>query len=118
MSRMTIQFDGADDLIKQFNSQPEKIRREADNIVMNTALRVETRAKTMAPVDTGYLKQHIAAQKTGDMSADIDSSASYSIFLEMGTRRMSPHPFMNPAMKQEELFFYQKLQNLLKGGLR
>lgn len=118
MAKMTIRFDGADALINKFKSQPAAIQREADAIVQNTALRVETRAKKMAPVDTGYLKQHIQAKKTGMLSAEVDSTANYSIYLEMGTRKMPPKPFMRPAMKQEEVFFFQKLQNLLKGGLR
>ena len=118
MAKMTIRFDGADALINKFKSQPAIIQREADAIVQNTALRVETRAKEAAPVDTGYLKQHIQAEKTGMLSAEVDSTANYSIYLEMGTRKMPAQPFMRPAMKQEEVFFFQKLQNLLKGGLR
>lgn len=118
MAKMTIRFDGADALINKFKSQPAAIQREADAIVQNTALRVETRAKKTAPVDTGYLKQHIQAKKTGMLSAEVDSTANYSIYLEMGTRKMPAKPFMRPAMKQEEVFFFQKLQNLLKGGLR
>lgn len=118
MAKMTIRFDGADALINKFKSQPAIIQREADAIVQNTALRVETRAKKMAPVDTGYLKQHIQAKKTGMLSAEVNSSANYSIWLEKGTRKMPAKPFMLPAMKQEEVFFFQKLQNLLKGGLR
>lgn len=118
MPKMTVRFDGANELVRKFQSQPAIIQREADSIIMNTALRVETRAKQLAPVDTGYLKQHIKAEKTGMLSADVDSSANYSIYLEMGTRKMAPHAFMRPALKQEEVFFFQKLQNLLKGGLR
>lgn len=118
MAKMTIRFDGADALISKFKSQPAAIQREADAIVQNTALRVEARAKKAASVDTGYLKQHIQAQKTGMLSAEVNSSANYSIYLEMGTRKMSPKPFMRPSLKQEEVFFFQKLQNLLKGGLR
>lgn len=118
MSKMTVRFDGADKLISGFQKQPAIIQREADDIVFNTALRIETRAKSIAPVDTGYLKQHIKAEKTGMLSADVDSSANYSIFLEMGTRKMPAQPFMRPALKQEEIFFFQKLQNLLKGGIK
>ena len=117
-SKMTISFDGADALIKKFENQPAIIQREAGNIIENTALRVEKRAKGNAPVDTGYLKQHIAAEKTGTLSADVTSSAEYSVYQEFGTRKMAGKSFMRPAMKQEEVFLFQKLQNLLKGGLR
>lgn len=117
-SKMTITFDGADDLIKKFNRQPSIIQREAGDIILNTANRVEKRAKSYAPVDTGYLKQHIASEKTGMLSADVASSAEYSVYQEFGTRKMAGKSFMRPAVKQESPFLFQKLQNLLKGGLR
>lgn len=117
-SKMTITFDGADALIKKFNSQPAIIQKEASDIILNTANRVETRAKQFAPVDTGYLKQHIASEKTGMLSADVTSSAEYSVYQEFGTRKMAGKSFMRPAMAQESPFLFQKLQNLLKGGLR
>ena len=63
MPKMTVRFDGANELVRKFQGQPAIIQREADSIIMNTALRVETRAKQLAPVDTGYLKQHIKAEK-------------------------------------------------------
>lgn len=117
-SKMTITFDGANTLIKKFNSQPAIIQKEASDIILNTANRVETRAKQFAPVDTGYLRQHIASKKTGVLSADVTSSAEYSVYQEFGTRKMAGKSFMRPAMAQESLFLFQKLQNLLKGGLR
>ncbi|WP_248574615.1 HK97-gp10 family putative phage morphogenesis protein [Leuconostoc sp. MTCC 10508] len=117
-SKMTITFDGADSLIGKFNKQPAIIQRKAGEIILNTANRVEKRAKEYAPVDTGYLRQHIISEKTGILSADVTSSAEYSVYQEFGTRKMAGKSFMSPAMKQEEVFLFQKLQNLLKGGLR
>lgn len=115
---MTIKFDGADALIKKFNSQPAVIKKEADGIIANTALRVEKRAKFFAPFDTGYLEQRIMAEPDGELSYTVTSKAEYSVYQEWGTRKMAPHPYMVPAMEQESPFLFQKLQNLLKGGLR
>lgn len=113
-----ITFDGADELIRKFERQPAAIKKEADGIIANTALRVERRAKEFAPYDTGYLEQNIMAEPDGDLSYTVTSKAEYSVYQEWGTRNMAPHPFMMPAMQQERPFFFQKLQNLLKGGLR
>lgn len=118
MAKVNIEFEGADQLIRKFNNQPAAIQREASGIIMNSALQVEKRASDNAPVDTGYLRQHITANKTGEMSAEVVASADYAIYQEYGTRKMSAHPFMRPAMDQEGPLFMRKLQNLLNGGLR
>lgn len=114
---MNIKFEGADELIQKFRDNPSKLNSQAGRIINTTALRVEKKAVELAPVDTGYLKQHIKADTDGRLGAEIVSSANYSIYLEKGTRKMPPHAFMEPAVKSEELFLYQKLSNLLKKGL-
>lgn len=114
---MTITFNGADELIRRVNNQPKAIKNEATDIINKTALRVEKKAAYLAPVDTGMLEQNIAAMPNGPLSATITSHASYSIYQEMGTRKIPPHPYMHPAVESEELFLYQKLSNLLKKGL-
>ncbi|KAA8455243.1 HK97-gp10 family putative phage morphogenesis protein [Weissella paramesenteroides] len=114
---ISIKFEGLDKLISSIEAQPAKVKAEAGEIIQNTALRVEKRAKNSAPVDTGYLKQHITAEKTGELSADVTSLAEYSIYNEFGTRKMAAHPYMRPALNQEQPFIYQKLDNLIKKGL-
>lgn len=118
MSKINIKFEGVDELIAKINKQPVAIKLEAGKIIQTTALSVEKTASSLAPVDTGYLRQHIKSRKINDLSAEVVSSAEYSIYLEMGTRKMAPKPFMRPAVKQEETKLYQKLSNLLKGGLK
>lgn len=51
-------------------------------------------AKAYAPVDTGYLRDHIERQ--GDT---VVSLASYSTYQEYGTSRMQAQPFMRPAIQ-------------------
>ncbi|GAK32001.1 prophage protein [Weissella oryzae SG25] len=116
-SGMKVTFKGVDNLITKYDKQPQKIKDEATDIINNTAQQVEKKAVELAPVDTGYLKQHIKAENNGLLSAKIISSANYSIYLEKGTRRMPPQPFMQPAVSSQEDFLHQKLSNLLKRGL-
>ena len=64
--------------------------------VAKVALGIEADAKILAPVDTGNLMGSISSDiKT--MSAEIGPTASYGIFQELGTSRMGPQPYMNPA---------------------
>jgi len=58
---------------------------------------VAKRARDYAPVDTGYMRDHIHAKKDGD-SAVVISEATYTGFVEWGTRFMNPRPFIRPAI--------------------
>jgi len=64
--------------------------------VAKTAHDIEATAKTLAPVDTGNLQGSISTDIKG-LTAEIGPTASYAIFVETGTSRMAPQPFMGPA---------------------
>lgn len=58
-------------------------------------------AQDIAPVDTGALKNSIRfdpAKKRGNgWVGSISSNMEYSLFVELGTRKMSPRPHIRPA---------------------
>jgi acyl carrier protein phosphodiesterase len=60
------------------------IRVEADEI--------RKEMKRIAPVDTGFLRDHIVERDIPE-GAEIESEAPYSGYLEHGTSRMFPQPF-------------------------
>ena len=75
----------------------------ASQILRKAALDVEAEAKRLAPVDTGNLRASIGVDlgddgRSGTASATIGPTASYGIYLEHGTRRMAPRPYMGPAL--------------------
>lgn len=59
---------------------------------------IAKRARDYASVDTRYMRDNIHAKKDGEESAVVISEATYSGFVEWGTRFMSPRPFMRPAI--------------------
>ena len=71
--------------------------------VRKTALAIETDAKANAPVGpTGDLRDGIHTVFTGDgrgavIDAAVISDEPYSGFVEEGTSKMAPQPFMTPA---------------------
>lgn len=68
----------------------------ASAAVAKTALGIEASAKALTPVDTGNLRNSISSDvKT--LSAEIGPTADYGVYLELGTSRMGPQPYMNPA---------------------
>lgn len=64
--------------------------------VAKTAHDIEATAKQLAPVDTGNLRNSISADIHG-LTAEIGPTASYGMFVEEGTSRMAPQPYMGPA---------------------
>lgn len=72
----------------------------ADSALAHAAEMVEERAKAAAPTLTGQLKENISAHKmaTGQgLVWAITSAAPYSAYVEFGTHRQAPQPYMIPA---------------------
>lgn len=86
----------------------------ASQVVRKTALDVQRDAQTLAPVDTGFLQSSISTTIAGDgeMSAEVGPTAHYGIYVEMGTSRMSPQPYLFPAADRHEQNFYEAIAQL------
>lgn len=72
------------------------------NTVFEAANLIKDEAQMIAPVDTGYLRDHIETamevEEPTRAVAKVTSNADYSVFVEYGTRHMSAQPFMRPAL--------------------
>jgi HK97 gp10 family phage protein len=68
----------------------------ASRAVAKTAHDIEADAKGLAPVDTGNLRNSISSD-IGVLSAEIGPTAEYGLYVEEGTSRMAPQPYMGPA---------------------
>lgn len=74
------------------------VTRRASQAVRKAAFDVESRAKRLAPVDTGALRNSISTTVSGGgLAATVGPTVHYGIYQELGTRRMRPHPYMGPA---------------------
>lgn len=90
-----------------------KAVRQAQRAVAKAAYDVEAKAKQAAPVDTGALRSSISTSLTADsLTADIGPTVHYGIYLELGTRRMAPRPYMEPALDQVAPGFIEAIQQL------
>ena len=91
-----------------------EITRKASQVVRKAAFDIESGAKTRVPVDTGNLKNSIGVtlSATG-LSAEVGPTAHYGIYLEYGTRRISPpRPYMGPATAAVEPSFVEAIEQL------
>lgn len=91
---------------------------KAQQVVRKTAYDIERTAKNLVPVDTGNLKGSIghsdarSVGRSGTLAVEIGPTANYGIFVEAGTSRMAPKPYMGPAADQHEPAFMQAMQQL------
>lgn len=91
--------------IKALNSWFDRLIDEApelmENIVTETALRVDREAKKRCPVDTGNLRASISMDVKG-IEAEVGTNVEYAPYIEYGTSRQKAQPFMTPARQKVE----------------
>jgi len=75
---------------KQLDQLMKKHKRQLYEAVVDSSNKMATIAKKEAPVDNGYLRQHITSEisRTGVFTGVVVSSAAYSEAVEEGTK---PH---------------------------
>lgn len=68
--------------------------------------------------DTGYLASNIYLEvDTDGLGADVESRAEYSEFLEFGTSKMLPRPFLQPALEANRRKIIQMFARLKSRGV-
>lgn len=92
---------------------PSRIQRRAPAAIRKTALGIERDAKILCPVDTGNLRSSIGSD-IGVLSAEIGPTAEYGGYVEQGTSRMSPQPYLGPAFDRRIGTLEQALGNAVE----
>lgn len=108
------------ELQHRLEASTAQVRAGAARVTRAAGARVERDAKIAAPVDTGYLRNSISARITGNANtstATVSAGANYGAYVEFGTSRMSPQPYMIPAFDRNKQPFIQALQQLVDGAL-
>jgi HK97 gp10 family phage protein len=102
-------------LAVQLERASGQVGARAAAAVKKTAFDIEADAKALAPVASmetsgyigGNLRNSISTDITGDgrygvIEAEIGPTAEYGWFVENGTSRMAPQPYMRPAFERRE----------------
>jgi HK97 gp10 family phage protein len=78
-------------------------RRQAQQDGLEAGARiVETHAKVLCPVDTGFLRNSIQVDSVTPMEAIIAPHTDYAEYVEFGTSRMEAQPYMRPGLDEHE----------------
>lgn len=102
-------------LVNNFPKIQVAIKEQLAQGINNACQFWVSEAKDLAPVDTGFLKEHVGQTTSAvpnNLSAEIRSLAPYSGFVNYGTSRQSPQPFWTVA----GLLTREKFTYLLKSG--
>lgn len=92
---------------------PVRTIRKATSAVRKTVFDIEGDGKVFAPVDTGNLKNSISSEfHRGGLAGETGPTAEYGHFVEEGTSRMAPQPYMSPAADRREPGFVKAMGQL------
>lgn len=64
-------------------------------------------------IDIGNLVNSIFSEKSGPGEALVGAHAEYGVYLEFGTSRMAPRPFLRPALEKAREFFMSGIEKLV-----
>ena len=79
---------------------PLKAQRRATTALGKAVKDIEATAKTLAPVDTGFLRPSISSDVTVQgttIRGEVGPTANYGAYVEGGTRRQRAQPYLRPA---------------------
>lgn len=109
---MKIEFDPSEvvDWFKHIEDGAPEIATELSEALAETILEG---AIANAPVDTGALRDSIVRVEEGEGQISIEVGAEYAAYVEHGTSRMAPQPFLQPAIDAAE----SQMGDLLKAVL-
>ena len=90
VSGNTAILSNLDSLMGVVQEGVQKKMEEAGTVALQTA-------EDLCPVDTGFLRSRLElVEEPGRMT--ITNDASYAVFVELGTHKMSAQPFMVPGL--------------------
>lgn len=88
---------------------------DVKRVVRHNGAEMQAKAQQNAPVDTGTLKRSIGLEITdGGMSAEVEPTAEYAPYVELGTRFMDPQPYLKPAFDEQKEKFKKDMKKLVE----
>lgn len=94
----------------------DALSEQIEQALTAIGLTAESYAKADCPVDTGRLRNSITnAVITDEKAVYIGTNVEYAAFVELGTSRMKPRPYLKPAVTQHNAEYKALAEQALKG---
>lgn len=93
------------------NVQMDDVRR----VVRHNGAEMQESAQRNAPVDTGTLKRSIElSMRDAGLTAEVEPTAEYAPYVELGTRYMKAQPYLMPAFNEQKRKFEKDMKKLVE----
>lgn len=97
---MDIEISGVDAIVADFTKFAAEMLPAVRVVTQKTCADTKADAQALSPVDTGFLRASIGYETKALATAvvgEVGPTAAYGEYVEDGTSRMSPQPYMGPA---------------------
>jgi len=117
--RASVRVQGIRETQAALAAYPEAVRVGVADAIRSTVHRVHAGARAAVPRRTGALAQSVSywIRKDG-LRAIVGSPLYYSVFVELGTRRTRPRPFLFPAFLAGVRQFRADIKGIAAGDLK
>ena len=115
---------GTKQLIAKLCRIDDRVAQRVEQIVAATAINVQNDAKQNlvdnGSVVTATLKNSILAKKdpSKPLTYRVGTPVEYAAFVEYGTVRSRPKPYLEPALRDNAADFKKKIKKAVKDGVR
>lgn len=109
-----IEVIGTVDIDNSLSELSTDIENDFKNLLKKTAEKIRDDAKRIVPVRTGTLRNSIDINKLNEFEYSIGSDLYYAGFVEYGTIKMKPSPYMRQASDVGEEFLNSRIEDSLK----
>lgn len=112
---MSVEWHGVERLTMAIRGSSQKVMEQSSQVIRNNTEKLKASAKAKAPVDTGFLKDHITSSYPNRLEGHVKSEAAYSGYQEYGTRFQTGKAHIRPALQEIEPQFKQDMTDVLRG---
>jgi HK97 gp10 family phage protein len=113
MAKVTMSLTGMEGLQRALKVAPDLVQIGAGDAVLKTAFAIAQRARSLAPVRTGALRNAIAAaSRSTSGRVGLDKALPYWRFVEFGTVHQRAHPYFRPAAEAESSLYVERLRRV------
>ena len=99
---------------EEFKRMGKVAESKIEKALQKAGLIVERDAKINCPVDTGRLRSSISSRVVDGNVAEIGSNVNYARYVNYGTTKMSPRPYLSTALITNKI----KIKRLLMQAIR
>lgn len=118
MAFIEVDTSELDNLAFELEAAANKTDERVAQIVTDTVKDIQRGARQRAPVDTGALRNSIDVRfSDGGRSGMVYVGVHYAGFVEFGTSRMAPQPYMTPAIEAALPKFQAAMENIAEDTL-